>query len=58
MWKHKSKFKGRVYFGSYQLTAKTQDRAFVLTAKLKNGKDHNLSFESWQHAVRDGWSNK
>lgn len=49
MWKHESKYKNKLFKGSYQQTKK--DRVFTLT----NGK-RVISFESWQQAVKLGWS--
>ncbi len=51
MWKHNKKFKGKVFVSSYDRTGK--DRVFTLSMP---GTKVARSFESWQQAVKDGWS--
>jgi len=51
MWKHKTKFKGKLFQGSYQMTPK--DRVFQLT--MIGGTRKPISLESWQEAIKDGW---
>lgn len=52
VWKNKKTGK-RAYSGSYQ--RHKGERVFVLTATLKNGKEHNVAFESFQLAKQAGW---
>lgn len=58
-WVNK-KFKGKVYDGSYGKAAgsKTKwkyERCFILSRVMKNGKEHFITFESYQAAKAAGW---
>ena len=55
-WKHK-KYKARVYVVSYEFSSYRgqKERNYVLTAVLRNGKAHNITYESHEAAKRDGW---
>ena len=55
VWKHK-KYRGRIYFGRYRYDRK--ERVFVLTAVLRTGKKHNITFESHEAAKDSGWRKK
>ncbi len=52
IWMH-PKYPNREYVGTYQ--QHRGERVFVLSAKLKNGKFHNVTFESYQAAKELGW---
>lgn len=53
MWTHK-KYGTRKYDGTYERDS-SGERVFVLTATLKNGKEHRMMFESWQAAKAQGF---
>ena len=52
LWMH-SKYPNRNYHGAYQYLK--GERVFVLSATLKNGKPHNVAFESYQQAKKLSW---
>lgn len=52
-WKH-SKFKARNYMGRY-VYPKRKPRKFKLSALLRTGKVHNVSFPSHFAAADAGW---
>lgn len=47
------KFPKRVYESWYRWT--TGEREFMLSTRLKSGMVHNISFESWNSAIAQGW---
>lgn len=53
VWTNK-KYANRKYTGAYK-KAVANERNFILSGELKNGKVHTVSFESWQMAKSMGW---
>lgn len=51
-WVH-CKYKARKYMGRYRYAH--GEREFILTALLRNGKTHTISFESHNAAKGLGW---
>lgn len=54
IWRHK-KYGKRNYESQYAIEQNTGERCFILRGKMKNGKTHNLAFESHQAAKELGW---
>lgn len=54
VWRNRKKYSKRQYIGSYQRN-RSNERNFILSYIFKNGKSHNISFESWQMAKEIGW---
>lgn len=54
-WTHK-KYRSRKYVGHYRIVS--GEREFVLTALKRDGKLHNVTFESHEAAKELGWKRK
>lgn len=52
IWMHSQK-PDKEYTSSYQWAK--NERVFILSRQLKNGKFHNVSFESWAQAKKLNW---
>lgn len=57
MWKHKSRFKGRKFFGNYEMgrTATTARTTRVLKFKAADTGRETKPYTSHEAAKKDGW---
>ena len=54
MWKHKTKFKGKTFFGNRRFNKKTQQDEFWFENSV-TGTEVAKKYKSYQQAKADGW---
>lgn len=50
MWKHKKKYRGRMFHGDYENMKNSLKREFVLSDGIRE-----YRYRSWQVAIKEGW---